>query len=123
MKPEEFAAIMLTCRDIVHLAHLKTTSYAAHNALGDLYSSILGHFDTFVEIVQADGLLNIKGFTVSPIKPEDIVEYLEDEFMVSVEDMKSELADDMPTNGHIVNLLEDLTTDVKHGIYKLKFLK
>lgn len=123
MKPEEFATVLLSCRDILHVAHLRTTSFAAHKALNGLYDSMLDHLDNYVEIMQADGLLNIKSFTVNVVKPEDIVEYLEDDFMKSITEYKSELASDMTENGHIVNLLEDITSDVKHTLYKLKFLK
>ena len=123
MKPSEFASVMLSCRDILHIAHLKTTSYAAHVALGGLYDAMLDHFDSFVEIVQTDGLLEIKGFSVTPVKPEDIVEYLEDDFLTVVQEMKDDYASDMSKNGHLVNLLEDIVSDTKHGIYKLKFLQ
>ena len=123
MKAAEFATVMLSCRDILHIAHLKTTSFAAHKALAGLYEAMLDHFDNFVEVVQADGLLDIAKFSVDPVKPESIVEYLEDDFLAAVEEIKDEYAKDMSKNGHLVNLLEDIVSDTKHGIYKLKFLK
>ena len=39
-------------RDIMHLAHLKSNSYAAHVALGDYYDSVLGFADDLVETYQ-----------------------------------------------------------------------
>jgi DNA-binding ferritin-like protein len=121
MKPEEFAFEIMMMRDVVHLTHLKTTSYAAHKALGDLYDSLTDHFDDFVETVQGDGgLLEIKG--KADVKASDDVIDALDEFCEKIKEMKAEYSGDMAENGHLVNMLEDITTSVKHALYKLKFL-
>ena len=110
-------------RDVVHIAHLRTTSYAAHKALGHLYDEVVEHFDSLAELYQGQfGLVDFKDFSVKVVKPDDIVEYLED-FCGDVIDAKKEFTDDMETMGHLVNELEAVTTTIYSSLYKLKFLK
>jgi hypothetical protein len=123
MKFVEFLTKMMEVRDVLHIAHLRTTSYAAHKALGGLYAEILTQFDSLTEIYQGQfGLVDFKDFTVKVIKPDDIVEYLED-FCGNVIEAKKEFTDDMETMGHLVNELEAVTTTIYAALYKLKFLK
>jgi len=46
-----FVKSFLEVLNMVKLYHWKTHSYAEHNATDDLYSSLNGHMDTFVEIL------------------------------------------------------------------------
>ena len=39
----ELFSKLFNARDVIHLAHLKTPSYAAHKALNDLYDALPGH--------------------------------------------------------------------------------
>jgi hypothetical protein len=123
MKFVEFLTKMMEARDVVHLAHLRTTSFAAHKALGHLYADLLVHFDSLTEMYQGQfGLVDFKDFSVKVVKPDDIVEYLED-FCENVMEAKKEFTDDMDTMGHLVNELEAVTTTIYSSLYKLKFLK
>ena len=123
MKFVEFLTKMMEVRDVVHIAHLRTTSYAAHKALGHLYDEVVEHFDSLAELYQGQfGLIDFKDFSVKVVKPDDIVEYLED-FCGDVIDAKKEFTDDMETMGHLVNELEAVTTTIYSSLYKLKFLK
>lgn len=56
---ESFLGEMFQYRDMAHLAHLSTTSYAAHMALNDLYDGLLDQIDALFETAQTDGLLNV----------------------------------------------------------------
>ncbi len=123
MKFVDFLTKMMEVRDVVHIAHLRTTSYAAHKALGHLYDEVVEHFDSLAELYQGQfGLVDFKDFSVKVVKPDDIVEYLED-FCGDVIDAKKEFTDDMETMGHLVNELEAVTTTIYSSLYKLKFLK
>lgn len=49
MAPEKFIAQLFASRDMMHLQHLATTSYAEHKALDAYYSGILDLTDSFTE--------------------------------------------------------------------------
>lgn len=49
IKPEVFLGQFFQSRDIIHLTHLQTTSYAEHKALNSYYDSILGLTDELIE--------------------------------------------------------------------------
>lgn len=49
MTPSKFIGILFQSRDIMHLQHLKTTSFAEHKALNAYYDSIVELTDSFVE--------------------------------------------------------------------------
>lgn len=49
MKPIDFLQKLFEARDVIHYAHLNTTSYAQHKALGKFYDGWLDLADTFIE--------------------------------------------------------------------------
>ena len=51
-KAEEFVSLVLLDRDLAHLAHWKTKSYAEHKALNEFYDGVLELIDGFVEQYQ-----------------------------------------------------------------------
>lgn len=50
IKPEVYLGQFFNSRDIIHLAHLQTTSYAEHQALGSYYDGLLGLVDGMIEV-------------------------------------------------------------------------
>lgn len=48
-KAEQFVSLALLGRDLAHLAHWKTKSYAEHKALNEFYDGLLELIDGFVE--------------------------------------------------------------------------
>jgi RNA binding exosome subunit len=51
-KAEQFVSMALLGRDLAHLAHWKTKSYAEHKALNEFYDGLLDLIDGFVEQYQ-----------------------------------------------------------------------
>jgi len=49
IKPEVYLGQFFNSRDIMHLAHLQTSSYAEHKALNAYYDSLLGLIDDMTE--------------------------------------------------------------------------
>jgi uncharacterized protein VirK/YbjX len=49
MTPGKFIGTLFQSRDMMHIAHLQTTSFAEHKALNGYYDGILDLTDTFVE--------------------------------------------------------------------------
>lgn len=48
----EIIGVMFMSRTYAHMAHLKTSSYAAHKALNEFYDGVLGLADTLAETSQ-----------------------------------------------------------------------
>lgn len=49
MAPGKFIGLLFQSRDAMHIAHLQTTSFAEHKALGAYYDDILDLTDSFTE--------------------------------------------------------------------------
>ena len=49
MAPNKFLGILFQSRDMMHLTHLDTTSFAEHKALNAYYDGILDLTDSFTE--------------------------------------------------------------------------
>jgi len=50
MTPGKFIGTLFQSRDMMHIAHLQTTSFAEHKALGGYYDDILDLTDKFSEV-------------------------------------------------------------------------
>lgn len=109
-------------RNLAHLEHWKTSSYAAHVALGSFYSDIISNIDSFIEAYQG-------AFSKVTIKiDEKLEEELESrtDVLLSLQDdvkwinkNRSELAAKVPA---LENILDELTDTYLSTIYKLRFL-
>jgi hypothetical protein len=49
IKPEVYLGQFFYSRDVIHLAHLQTTSYAEHKALQKYYNGLLDLLDDMIE--------------------------------------------------------------------------
>lgn len=59
MTKESLIGELFFLRDIAHLRHLCTSSYAEHVALQEFYESIVGLADDYVEIIQRKNTVDI----------------------------------------------------------------
>lgn len=115
---EELVSKVFLTRNLVHLAHWKTKSYAQHKALGNFYEALPGAIDGIVEAYQ--GAFNLIGLV--PIRPTptqfDPVPYLTDEaaWIVANEDAITQ------ENCAIENLLAALLEEYYSTLYKLRNL-
>lgn len=50
MTPSKFIGALFQSRDTMHIAHLQTTSFAEHKALGGYYDGLLDLIDSFTEV-------------------------------------------------------------------------
>lgn len=53
-KAADFVALLFFARDAAHREHLKTTSFAAHMALGEFYAAVIDLADDFAEAYQGE---------------------------------------------------------------------
>lgn len=73
-KEAEFLARLFNSRDIAHLTHLNTTSFAQHKALGKYYDAILDLTDELTETLFGDtGRFPVN---VPPATVQDMTEHL-----------------------------------------------
>lgn len=106
-------------RTQAHIFHLQTQSFAQHKALEDYYTSIVDLIDTLVETYQGtnpvikiysnDGKFS---YTTTPI------EYFE-ELLKNVNTNRSSFG----TDTDLQNILDEIVSEIKHVLYKLKNLK
>ena len=117
MKPIEVLNKLFEARDAIHFAHLVTTSYAEHQALGEFYSKWLDLADDFLETYQGkygriNGVLLIQ--SVSGL---DAEKYLKDlRTFVNVEAytiLQKEIDIDLD------NILAEMQGLINHTLYKL----
>ena len=103
-------------RDVIHLAHLKTTSFAQHSAMNLYYDGILEHIDTIVEALQGyEGkLLNL---SIPSAQAEDPISHLSE-----IKNLLSAWRENTKIEW-LKNQIDECSTLVSSTLYKLKFLK
>lgn len=74
MAPNKLIGMLFQSRDIMHLAHLNTTSFAEHKALGAYYDGILDLTDNFSEVYF--GRFKRQDIVIPEAKIEPAVEHL-----------------------------------------------
>lgn len=110
---------VFTTRNLLHLEHLKTKSFAKHSALNELYIGVVEHIDDIVETYQGVfGVISIPELPSSKL-PRNIVSYIEDE-VKWVSDNRSEISKGVTA---IENLIDGLCGIYFKTLYKLKTLE
>jgi DNA-binding ferritin-like protein len=112
-------AVLLHAATKTHMAHLKTSSYAAHMALGGFYEALPGLVDAVAEQYQGvtEKLLDYPVVSVDPINtPEGAIEHLR-----SLHKMVGEVQATCPYS-EIVNELDVIKSCIDSAKYKLIFL-
>jgi nitrate reductase beta subunit len=102
-----------------HVLHLQTRGYAAHVALGEYYTAIVGQVDALVEAIQGKYGI-IKGYPMSnsfdqSMKPVAYLQHLHDMF--------ARERSSLPKDSEISNLADTIAEQIDSTLYKLKFLK
>lgn len=112
---------MLHSSTKTHIAHLMTTSYAAHKTLGDFYDEILDFADALAEQYQGhvEMILEYPDSMEIPMlkTPEDAVKYLRQLY-----DKVSQVQG-MMTCSSIINTMDEIKSLINSTKYKLIFLK
>lgn len=105
-------------RDIAHIKHIQTESFAQHKALNEYYDNILGIIDSILETFQGDTKtkLGFSGVTITQETVDTFEQYLET-LKNDIDTNKSSFSSD------IENKLEEVKTEINSLLYKLNFLK
>lgn len=115
-KYAQVVSLLFNARTNAHIAHLQTTSYAAHKALDDFYTEVVDIADRFAESAQGtQGILT--GYTIGTLNSGDIISFLKSQHQEILR-LRSQF-----TEGHLVQILDDAVELYTSTIYKLSFLK
>lgn len=111
-------ATLFLSRDVAHREHLKTTSYAAHMALGDFYDAVVDLADSLAETYQGrHGVIDIPFLTAENGKAID--EQLESH-LNAVEYMRAGAIGEDST---LQNIVDEIVGLYLQTLYKLRRFK
>lgn len=106
-------------RTVAHVAHLKTTSYAQHVALKELYEGIIPAVDTFAEVYQGDfGVID--SYPTLAIKSGEALAEL-NTLTTWIAENYDDFGDDDST--HLRNVIDEILALLSGVRYKLRFLR
>lgn len=111
----EFIGKLFSCRDVIHLAHLRTQSYAQHIALNNYYDSLLDLIDTLAESYQ--GIYGLLTISIPEIKSEDPLTYITQVYKW-IDSSRSIFKESF-----IQNIIDEIQLLNAQTLYKLKNLK
>lgn len=117
-KYTEVVSILFNARTNMHIAHLQTKLYSAHKALDEYYNGVLDLADSFAESSQGtQGILT--GYSLGTLAL-DPIPFIEST-MGKLLDLRSQF--DLKTEGHLIQLIDDMVELHTTTLYKLKNLK
>lgn len=117
----EFISYIFACRSIVHMMHLNTKSYAAHQALGSYYEGVIPIIDSIAEVYQGITGKVITGYVDFPIAKYETMDPVT--YLKGVRAYVQEERYDAFPKGPIQNELDNLENLLSSTIYKLEQLK
>lgn len=120
MNVENIIGVMFLSREVAHREHLKTTSYAAHKALGGFYVGIVELADTLAEACQGrhGGALEIP--FLDPNGEKNIADELESHMqMIEKDRYKAVEKTDTP----LQNIIDEVVSLYLTTLYKLRRFK
>jgi hypothetical protein len=122
-EPAAFVSYIFACRNIVHMLHLNTKSFAAHKALDTYYNEVVDIIDSIAEVqqgFQGSVLKGYKDFPLAKYEDYDPVTYLKEvrEYVQEYR-YKAFPKDYSP----IQNELDNLENLLNSTLYKLEQLK
>jgi hypothetical protein len=112
-----FASTMLHSITCAHILHLKTTSYAAHMALGEYYHEVEDLIDAWIEAYQGKyGVIE---------KYENTFEQHDDalQYMSMMNDWLANTRKALPSDTELQNIVDEIVALIDSTIYKLKRFK
>ena len=113
----ELVSKVFSARNVSHLAHWATKSYAEHQALGAFYDESIDSIDSIIEAYQGRfGLIDVS--ELENDIGEDIISLLNDQ-MKWIEENRTEIANGVSAIENLIDSLSDLYLTT---IYKLENL-
>lgn len=115
----EFMSVLFEIEINAHIAHLQTTSYAQHMALGTLYEDIVELRDRFAEGWQGTNGSIIKGYksSIPVMEGMDMSKYLRGH-LVNIILFRNTLKE-----GFLQQIVDDVAELINSSLYKLQTLR
>lgn len=110
-KHAEFLGKLLHSRNVTHLIHLNTTSYAKHKALDTYYNELLELFDDLAET--SFGSIGRQDIIVPEARLEDIDSHLQS-LKIYIEGTRN-----IFIGSHLQNIIDEIVSLIDHTIYLL----
>jgi len=114
---EQLISRVFWTRNLAHVVHWSTKSYAQHIALGSFYDDIIDNLDSIVEAYQGR-YKKVKPFIEEYDAPKDLVVHLENE-VEWIESNRNKIAEGCTA---IENLVDTLIESYVTTLYKIKEL-
>ena len=118
-KIKGFLNKLFEARQVAHIAHLQTKSYAEHKALNSFYDSILDLTDGFIEAYQGQYGIVTGYESISSTAPDSIEKYISD----FADDVKAARKNLDENDTHLQNMLDEIISLAYSTVYKLRYLK
>jgi len=115
----EFVGNLFLARDVAHVVHLNTRSYAKHMALKDFYIGIVELADDFAEAYQGKYGLIGKIPLKSPQKEMNILDFMNEQSL-ALEETRYKVCKKEDTV--LQNIIDEIWKLFLSTIYKLRFL-
>lgn len=115
---DELISRVFAARNAAHLEHWNTTNDARHRALGDFYDEVIGKVDKVMEVYQG----NFGRIPKAKLGPTsyDTMEKILSADVKWLEDNMNEISQGVRA---IENLLQDLSGQYFHTLYRIENLK
>lgn len=115
---EQLISQLFAARDAAHILHLRTRSFAAHMALGELYDALVDLADTLTENIQGKyGIINI---------PSPVNSFSEGDAILFIRDLAAWAESGRscfdPADTHLLNDWDNVISTVYKAKYKLENL-
>lgn len=113
----QFVAALLHSSTVTHFMHWATSSYAAHQALGEYYEGIIEAVDEFAEAYMGR-YEQLKDFPSDFHNADDPVKYLQ-----SMKSFVAEARQHLPQDSELQNLIDEIADLINSTLFKLRFLE
>lgn len=114
-----FVSHTFAVRTAAHLAHLTSTSYAQHMALGEFYEGVIPLIDKFAEVYTGYEQEIPRYPRVATLDYDDPLELVEDYLTLTRQEMKGSAKNSQA----LLNILAEIEELADQTAYKLRFLK
>lgn len=114
---EEIIGLLFYARNLAHIEHLKTKSYAQHMALGSFYTEVIELADDLAEAYQGcEGIM--EDIPLTNITMKGSIDQVLEKQLGMIEKMR----DDVSDRSAIQNIIDEIVQLYLSTIYKLRNL-
>ncbi len=122
---KDITVVFLEMLMMVKLFHWKTTSYATHKATDELYATLNGHIDKFIEILLGKtgtriNLMNKKQISIIDLNSQEQLKSKIEQFKTYLINMSDHMKSSM-TNSDLLNVRDEILGDLNQFLYLLTF--